>query len=199
MSALSWWYRLSAPAAGSASVSVAQSAASRERVRRGQLASLILLVVILLQIVSLAIVLVSHDYRSLPLVALSLVVCGLAIILNRIGMATIAGVLVIAVIDLGCGLLLLTTPNGLGVRDLPAFDVLVESELVAVSLLPAVSVFYVAAAISAALLTTWDHTRRGGARWLFPSNGSRVRIPSPAPRANGVAPLAFFVRSVEYG
>jgi hypothetical protein len=145
MSALSWWYRLSAPAAGPASVSVAQSAASRERVRRGGLASLILLVVILLQIASLAIVLVSHDYRSLPIVALSLVVCGLAIILNRIGMATIASALVIAVIDLGCGLLLLTTPNGLGVRDLPAFDVLVESELVAVLLLPAVSVFYIAA------------------------------------------------------
>jgi hypothetical protein len=53
--------------------------------------------------------------------------------------------LLIAVVDLGCGLMLLTMPMGLDVSDLPVFDVLVVSVLIAVSLLPAASVFPVAA------------------------------------------------------
>jgi hypothetical protein len=50
----------------------------------------------------------------------------------------------IIVVDLGCGLMLLTTPMGLDVSMLPVFDVLIVSELIAVSLLPARSVFIVA-------------------------------------------------------
>jgi hypothetical protein len=141
MAFLEWWYRLSAPPL----VPASESSITREQSRRARLASTILLVVILLQLANLLVAHFSGTYRSLPILALSLAVCALAVRLNRWGMAGVAGILVIAVIDLGCGLLLLATPNGLDVGDLPAYDILAESELIAVSLLPAASVFPVAA------------------------------------------------------
>ena len=141
MALLEWWYRLSAPPLVPANADLL----TREQSRRARLASTILLVVILLQVANLLVAHFSENYRTLPILALSLAICAVAVALNRWGMAGLAGILVIAVIDLGCGLLLLATPNGLDVGDLPAYDILAESELVAVSLLPAVSVFPVAA------------------------------------------------------
>jgi hypothetical protein len=140
MTVLRQWYHLSAPTGELGGF----MGVSRERVRRGQLASMILLVVILLQLLTLLDTVLSGNYRSLPVVALSLAICALAVPVNRQGSTAVAGILVITVIDLGCGLLLLTTPNGLDVGDLPAYDVLAESVLVAVSLLPLTSVFLVA-------------------------------------------------------
>ena len=137
MIVLRHWYHLSAPSDEPSSV----MGAARERIRRGQLASLILLVVILLQLSNLLDTVLNGNYRTLPIVALSLAICALAVPVNRQGSAAVAGILVITVIDLGCGLLLLTTPNGLDVGDLPTYDVLAESVLVAVSLLPPASVF----------------------------------------------------------
>ncbi len=63
---------------------------------------------------------------------------------NHFGRVMVVSVLLILVVDLGCGLMLLTSPMGLDVGDLPVFDVLLVSELIAVSLLPAMSVFPVA-------------------------------------------------------
>src|SRR5207245_1463190 len=81
---------------------------------------------------------------ALGTVVLGLLICGVAMLFNRGGRATVSSILLIVVIDLGCGLMLLTSPNGLDVANLPVFDVLIVSELIAVSLLPAVSVFPVA-------------------------------------------------------
>src|SRR5260370_31037556 len=140
MTVLRQCYHLSAPTGELGTV----MGVSRERVRRGQLASMILLVVILLQLANLLDTVLSGNYRSLPVVAGSLAIRALAVRVHRQGSAAVAGILVSTVIDLGCGLLLLTTPNGLDVGDLPAYDVLAESVLVAVSLLPPASVFPVA-------------------------------------------------------
>jgi hypothetical protein len=80
------------------------------------------------------------EYR----VVMGLVICGVAMLFNRGGKAIVSSILLIIVIDLGCGLMLLTSPMGLDVANLPVFDVLIVSELIAVSLLPAVSVFPIA-------------------------------------------------------
>src|SRR5258708_27773741 len=48
------------------------------------------------------------------------------------------------VMVLGWGLILISSPMGLDVANLPVFDLLIISELIAVSLLPAVSVFPIA-------------------------------------------------------
>ena len=85
-----------------------------------------------------------HSTIAVGTVVLGLILCGFAMLFNRLGQLTVVSLLLIAVVDLGCGLMLLMTPMGLDVSDLPIFDVLVISELIAVSLLPAVSIVPVA-------------------------------------------------------
>jgi hypothetical protein len=77
---------------------------------------------------------------------LGMVICAVAMLFNRGGKSIVSSILLIVVIDLACGLMLLTSPMGLDVANLPVFDVLIVSELIAVSLLPAVSVFPIALA-----------------------------------------------------
>jgi hypothetical protein len=116
----------------------------REVARRRQLVSTILLVVAGFQLVNLPGAIIDRSPLALGTVVLGLVICGVAMVFNRGGKGIVSSILLILVIDLGCGLMLLTSPNGLDVANLPVFDVLIVSELIAVSLLPAVSVFPVA-------------------------------------------------------
>jgi hypothetical protein len=118
----------------------------REKARRRQLVSTILLVVAGFQLVSLPGAIIDFSSLALGTVVLGLVICGVAMLFNRGGKAIVSSILLIVVIDLGCGLMLLTSPMGLDVAHLPVFDVLIVSELIAVSLLPAVSVFPIALA-----------------------------------------------------
>lgn len=118
--------------------------AVRESARRRQLVSTILLVVAGFQLVNLPGALKDQSPLALGTVILGLAICGVAMLFNRGGKAIVSSVLLIVVIDLGCGVMLLTSPMGLDVANLPVFDVLIVSELIAVSLLPAVSVFPIA-------------------------------------------------------
>jgi hypothetical protein len=118
--------------------------AVREEARRKQVVSAILLVIVLFQLVDFPGAIMMHSFMAIGTVLLGLVLCGVAMIFNQIGKVAIVSLLLILVVDLGCGLMLLTSPMGLDVGDLPVFDVLIVSELIAVSLLPAVSVFPVA-------------------------------------------------------
>ena len=120
------------------------SLTSREQSRRKQIVSVVLLVIILFQLIDLPGAIMSHDATSIGIALLGLALCGLAMAFNHFGRVTVVSILLILVVDLGCGLMLLTSPMGLDVGDLPVFDVLLVSELIAVSLLPAVSVFPVA-------------------------------------------------------
>lgn len=120
------------------------SIALREQARRKQIVSAVLLVIIIFQFLELPGALMMHTAMDIGTVVLGLALCGVAALFNQFGKITIVTVLLIAVIDLGCGLMLLTSPMGLDVSDLPVFDVLLVSELIAVSLLPAISVFPVA-------------------------------------------------------
>jgi hypothetical protein len=140
MAVLQWWDRLNVllELPGSAPL------VARERARRRQLVSTILLVVAGFQLVSLPGAIIDHSPLALGTVIVGLVICGVAMLFNRGGKAIVSSILLIIVIDLGCGLMLLTSPMGLDVANLPVFDVLIVSELIAVSLLPAASVFPIA-------------------------------------------------------
>lgn len=120
------------------------SIALREQGRRKQIVSAVLLVIVVFQFAELPGALIMHTAMDIGTVVLGLALCAVATLFNQFGKVTIVTILLIAVIDLGCGLMLLTSPMGLDVSDLPVFDVLLVSELIAVSLLPAFSVFPVA-------------------------------------------------------
>ncbi len=120
------------------------SVALREQARRKQIVSAVLLVIVIFQFAELPGALLMHTAMDIGTVVLGLALCAVAALFNQFGKVTIVTILLIAVIDLGCGLMLLTSPMGLDVSALPVFDVLLVSELIAVSLLPAISVFPVA-------------------------------------------------------
>src|SRR5712692_8895255 len=140
MAVLQWWDRVNLLPDLSKSAPLAM----RESPRRKQLVSTILLVVAGFQFVNLPGALVDAHPFALGTIVLGLLICGVAMLFNRGGKAIVSSILLIVVIDLGCGLMLLTSPMGLDVANLPVFDVLIVSELIAVSLLPAVSVFPIA-------------------------------------------------------
>lgn len=117
---------------------------AREQMRRRRIVSTILVAIVLFQLVDLSGAVLTHSLSSIGIVILGLALSGLAMLLNRFGKLTIVSILLIVVVDLGCGLTLLTMPKGLDVGDMPVFDVLLISELIAVSLLPAICVFPVA-------------------------------------------------------
>ena len=116
----------------------------REQVHRKKVVNAILLVITLLQLIDLPGALLMKSSASIGTVILGLVLCAVALLFNQWGKVMVVSILLIAVVDLGCGLMLLTTPMGLSASDLPTFDILVISELIAVSLLPPISVFPVA-------------------------------------------------------
>lgn len=116
----------------------------REKTQRKQVVSAVLLVIIVFQLANLPGALMMHSFMAMGTVLLGLLLCGVAVLFNQLGKLTIVSLLLILVVDLGCGLMLLTSPMGLDVSDLQTFDVLIVSELIAVSLLPPVSVFPVA-------------------------------------------------------
>jgi hypothetical protein len=118
--------------------------ALREQVHRKQVVNTILLVIAAFQLIDLPGAILMKSAASIGTVILGLFLCAIALVFNQMGKVTIVSILLITVVDLGCGLMLLTTPMGLGVSDLPVFDVLIVSELIAVSLLSPTSVFPVA-------------------------------------------------------
>ncbi len=116
----------------------------REHVHGKKVVNAILLVIALSQLIALPGALLMKSAASIGTVVLGLVLCAVALLFNQMGKVTVVSILLITVVDLGCGLMLLTTPMGLDVSDLPTFDLLVVSELIAVSLLTPISVFPVA-------------------------------------------------------
>src|SRR5262249_35041627 len=134
-----WWYRLSAPPEVAASARFTL----RERVRRGRLASLILLA--LLVVVALSLPDLPRAPMLTPSIGFVAVCCLLAIPLNRSGRVTEAAILLLTAVDGALVGALLTSPVGLDPLFLPVYYLLVTSELIAVSLLPPRAVFWVAA------------------------------------------------------
>ena len=113
----------------------------------------VLLVIVVFQLVQLPGAMLMETPMALATVLLGLALCAVAFVFIQFGKLTVVGILLILVVDLGCGLMLLTSSfgmgmgmgmsMGLGVADLPVLDLLIISELIAVSLLPPASVFLV--------------------------------------------------------
>ena len=134
----------------------------RQETTRKQIVGAMILSIAVFQLLELPGGLISRDMMSIGTVILGLFICGIAAFFNQKGNITIVGILLIVVIDLGCGLMLLTSPMGLDVASLPVFDALLICDLIAVTLLPSVSVFPVALANILFILgdiTFQHHTR----------------------------------------
>ncbi len=138
---LSWWYSLSAPAEPGQDASLAQ----RDLFRRGRLASVILLMMVFTVAAFIPLALFSFNTHTLPIVLSLLVVCCIALFVNRLGYVTAVGIFVVASIDAALILTIVTAPIlALNINSLPVFDLFILSELAAVSILPAAAVFVVA-------------------------------------------------------
>jgi len=142
---LGWWYRLSGP------VEVPESASfyERERVRQGRIASLIILGLLCAGILLVPVILLAAPtFFVIPQVistsAAGLIFCLLALVLNRDRRVQFAGILLILAVDVIVAGVVFGEKNGLDPLLLSMFDLLVVTELIAVSLLPPGSVFGVA-------------------------------------------------------
>src|SRR5205809_6881622 len=83
--------------------------AVREETQRKQVVSAVLLVIVLFQLPNLPGALMRHSLMAIGTVFLGLLLCGVAIRLNQPGNLTRVSLLLILVVELGCGLMLLTS------------------------------------------------------------------------------------------
>ena len=153
---LEWWYRLSTPGEPPATADVTE----REAARRARLTSTILLILIATLLLILPITTTTTSHVLLPLLFVALLVAIGAVMLNHFGRVVLAGSLIVTAITVAFVISLLTTPGGLGAYNLPTFDLLVISELLAVSLLPPEAVFIVGGVNSIFIWLTLIFERR---------------------------------------
>lgn len=132
-----WWYRWTAPPIPSKTASFVE----REVARRGRLASVILLFMVVVLGLTTPLVFLGNDPVTLVTHLLSVGAIIGALIFNRRGQVALAGILVVAATTVT--FMHILTGN-IGVSALPLFDLMILSELIAVSLLPARWVFIVA-------------------------------------------------------
>ncbi len=134
-----WWYRWTAPPEPALGASLQQ----REAARRGRLASTTLFWMTIFTLLPLPVAILSHNTALLVLLLVTLLVNLCGFLLNRKGLRTLAGVISVVVLGVGIALSLVANPGGLDVSNLPTFDLLAESTLVAVAFFPSWSVFVV--------------------------------------------------------
>jgi hypothetical protein len=135
------WQQLTIPKAPESGASTTQ----RERHRRAQLTSTVLFLLLVVALIVFPLTFF-NALRTLSYIMLgSLLLTVLALILNRLGKTMLVGILMVTLFTSGSylGLTLLFVPDGLTVSYLNNFDLLIEAELFAVSLLPAGYVFLV--------------------------------------------------------
>lgn len=135
-----WWYKFTSPPEPPTTASFVK----RESARRARLVSAVgfFLLAMLLVLLPAAFFLLAVLPAVLGMIALS---C-LALIFNRTGKTLWAGIFIVFAGELGVigAIGALTYPGGLSLLHLPGFDFLILGELMAVSLLPARSVIFVA-------------------------------------------------------
>jgi hypothetical protein len=150
---LSWWWHLTAPPPPA----LGAGFATRERARRGRLASVFLLVFLLIGLGALyQYVIVDDDHPAMiPVLLVAFVLAGLVGVLNRLGWVAAAGLILVGLADLPLPGVVATAVGGqLDVLHLGAFYLLVGSEIIAASVLDPWTVFPVAIVNSALAFTT---------------------------------------------
>lgn len=139
---LRWWYRFTAPNPVPASASLQE----REISRRGRLTSATLLVVIFLVLAAEPSAIFGNNKSLIFILLIPVFIDIIALIFNKLGKITTAGILVVFGIEVGLTLSILGPALGGGGLDtytLPQYDLLVQASFVAVTLLPAYTVFIV--------------------------------------------------------
>lgn len=138
---LSRWYQLTTPARLDPQASLAR----REQARRARLASTLLLIATIVWLVSGAaeFALSSSTAGLAPVFLTGLAFLGFLIFLNQRGLVSVVGSLLIILIYLSFILILKDVPE-LDPSEVAIFDLLIYAELIAVSLLPSMSIFPVA-------------------------------------------------------
>jgi hypothetical protein len=134
-----WWFRLTAPR-----MPENATFAQREAARRGRVASQTILYVSLFTMLPLP--LAYSNIGFLVVLTLTLLINLFAlVVLNRKGHLATAGWLVVTVMIAGFALSFLSMPQGVSLGLLPAFDLMVASELVVIAFFRPRSVFVVMA------------------------------------------------------
>ncbi len=144
-----WWLRVA-----SASPRIPQrTIAERELARRSDLIAWLSLGLL---IATLSLSLIALDDAQ-ALIALSGIVLGLALAIaaNRAGLVTVAGILVVCFIAGGIWAYMLSSPLGLTMGQLPNYDLLAVTVVVAASVLPRLSAFIVATINCAAIIADY--------------------------------------------
>ncbi|HEY5004444.1 MAG TPA: hypothetical protein VII61_14880 [Ktedonobacteraceae bacterium] len=136
---LRWWYRLTSPSEPERSAPFKE----QERFRRGRTGSQIILGLYLLLIISVPAGFIGTNKYLIPIVIGSTVTLFVAMLLNRAGKVSFAGILVVLTFIAFPILNIVTTPGGLSMEVLPLFGLLILPLLVAVSFLPPWWVFIV--------------------------------------------------------
>lgn len=185
---LEWWYHLAAPQEPENS-----NSRDRELVRAGRLSSIILLLMLFYGFTLLPTALngmsVNHIFPVILLVAMTINVG--AFVLNRQGKVILVGVLMVVAVEAAFMLTAFTSPRGLSTRSLTSFELIVLTELMAVSLLPPRSVFLV---MLCNFVYTW------GAITFLPHASDLVLSPLPVYYGTLAGPMAlqFIVALVTY-
>jgi hypothetical protein len=138
-----WWYRLAAPP----DISENAPLYERERVRRGKLASIIILFEVFYHFATIGVGITSNP-GLLPTLIIALIVLTVAAIFNRYGKTSVAGTLSVLILEVGMFAnftRLALAGGGLSSFDLPLYDILIIPTLIAISLFPGWITFSVAA------------------------------------------------------
>jgi hypothetical protein len=138
---LEWWYRLATPP----ETAKPQRRAERDKARRIRLSSTLLLIITVIWLAAIPVFLitVSSDPTTIPITFAGLAVIALLLFFNRQGWVAGVAWLLIGMIDLSV-VLILMKEGKLNTGDVAILDLMVYTELIAVSILPAINVFLVA-------------------------------------------------------
>ena len=137
---LAWWYRLTTPKPPSSNISFR----TREMVRRGRLGSNIVLTALLLIMVDSVLALLAKHYLIVCIQVIVLVIFCVALRYNQQGHRLTTGLLVVVSGEIGSILTLIVLGTANQLMSGSGFFELLALEILAVSLLPAESVFAVA-------------------------------------------------------
>lgn len=187
---LEWWYNWTSPPIPPASAGLEK----REATRRGRLSSTILLVLVgIIFGLALPVAITQKLLALVIILAVVLMIIAISLSLNRKGRISSAAWLLVATVDVGLWLSILTSPGpaGLNANSIPLYDIMILSELLAVSLLPPRSVFVVAICNSAFVALSLTFAKHA------PSLDALLALAGPEVYARPIA-LHFIVAFVTY-
>lgn len=134
------WYRLTSPPEPAESASFEE----RDLFRRGRTGSQISITLFILVLISFPAAFAGSNSLLVSILAIDLVILTLAMVLNRLGKVSVAGILVVLCMSASPIVNILTTPGGVSTAALPIFGLLVLPLMCAVSFLSPGWVFIVA-------------------------------------------------------